>query len=247
MHAVRGLLVGMWTAAWLSRCTAIARLPASEQPPLHASQQSVSSTMIATSPPEASPTYGDWTLYTNAALQFELRVPPGSAITTNEDGSGRIDLPVIPGTNLGEKFLHFARAVGVNPCIDPIALDVVRFNGIEFEVVQTEPVAAMGNIYEHTRYSTGEDADCLVLTFFLHSYPPERFQPPPPEFDRGAETAVFEQVLSTFAWLQTPPQGTAVGTAIETPPPAARLIDETPGVTSPPPGLVYEDLASYQI
>jgi hypothetical protein len=48
----------------------------------------------------------------------------------------------------------------------------------------------------------------VSLDFILHSLNPGNFPVPPPVFDYAAESAVFEQIVSTYAWLGQGPTAT---------------------------------------
>ena len=60
--------------------------------------------------------------------------------------------------------------------------------------------AAAGNRYDFVAYSTSSNNNCVSLTFVLHSFNSGNTNPPTPEFDRAAESAVFDQIINTFDW-----------------------------------------------
>lgn len=64
----------------------------------------------------------------------------------------------------------------------------------------------MGHLHEWVGYSTLKNNACISMDFVLHSLNAGNFDPPVPEFDKAAESAVFTQIMSTFEWVpSTPP------------------------------------------
>jgi hypothetical protein len=61
---------------------------------------------------------------------------------------------------------------------------------------------AAGSTYEWVAYLTVRGKECVSLTFILHSTEAANYEVPPPEFDAQTEKAVFEQIVSTFQWLE---------------------------------------------
>ena len=165
-------------------------------------------------PPPALPTktpipdpFADWLTYSNADCSFEIRVPPGSTITPGAD-SDTIGLPFVPGTNLSEKYLEVTCRAGVVPCVSPYAegyapgslpTEIRDINGISF-FVMTGGDAGAGNYWDWTAYSTTTGSLCIDLSFMLHSLNPYNFTPPIPEYDQAAESAIFDEIMNTFAW-----------------------------------------------
>lgn len=156
-----------------------------------------------------------WLTYRDEAHGFEVSSPDsGIPINSNpptvgDEESVRIDLPFAPDTNLGEKYLQIDVRSGSETCISPYAegfdpseldAETVMIGGRSWQKTSRMGVAA-GNIYEFTAYSTAQNGVCVVLTFVLHSYNTGNFPTPPAEFDRAAESAVFEEIAATFRWL----------------------------------------------
>ena len=160
--------------------------------------------------PIASPTtdpLAGWLTYANIDCSFEVRVPPGSIITPGTD-SDVIGLPFTPGTNLTEKYLEVTCRTGVVPCQSPFAQgyspgslpsETRDINGTTFVVVSAGEGAA-GNYYVWTAYSTTAGSQCIDLSFVLHSVNAYNFDPPIPEYDQAAESAIFDVIMSTFSW-----------------------------------------------
>jgi murein DD-endopeptidase MepM/ murein hydrolase activator NlpD len=181
--------------------------------------------------PTATPTtnVSDWLTFTNTTYGFQFKYPPqGQIVSGGNDNFTRINLPFIPGTNLSEKYLEAIVLENANPCRSPLGStsiletsETVVINGISF-LKETGGDAGAGNIHQWVAYSTLRDNACVSLDFILHSLNPGNFATPPPVFDYAAESAVFGQIVSTYAWLTsstatpTTTQSTPVGTATPT-------------------------------
>ena len=81
----------------------------------------------------------------------------------------------------------------------PSSTENVTINSIQF-LKETGEGAAAGNRYDFVAYSTSSDGNCVSLTFILHSTNPGNYETPPPEFDKAAESAVFDTIIQTFDW-----------------------------------------------
>ncbi|HSJ88951.1 MAG TPA: CARDB domain-containing protein, partial [Anaerolineales bacterium] len=95
--------------------------------------------------------------------------------------------------------------------------ETVVINGVSF-LKQTGGDAAAGNKYDWVAYSTLKNNACISMDFMLHSL--GAMYPPPPDFDKAAESAVFTQIMSTFAWLPaiaTPIPPTAAPSVVPSP------------------------------
>ncbi|HEX9332068.1 MAG TPA: hypothetical protein VF896_09285, partial [Anaerolineales bacterium] len=158
--------------------------------------------------------------------------PPQAQIVNQSANSIKLNLPFTPGTNLAEKYLQMSVNENVNPCQSPLSdtsrpgspTETVVFNGIPF-FKQIGGDAGAGNFHEWVGYSTLKNNACISMDFVLHSLAAGAFEPPVPEFDKVAESAVFTQVMSTFAW-NAPPTPTATPTPTST---------ATPTTVAPPP------------
>lgn len=162
-------------------------------------------------PPMPDPSIADgasWQVYCSDAYGFSFRYPPGGAAPEGGAGHGIIYLPITSGTNLIEKTLNLTTTPNATSCESPnseghapgsIPSQTVTFNGVSF-LKQTAGEGAAGNIYDWTGYSDLSGTLCLSLTFVLHSSDPGAFATPPAQFDKGAESAVFDQVMATFTW-----------------------------------------------
>jgi len=196
---------------------------------------SATPTVTSTSTPPGS----DWLTFTNSTFGFQFKYPPDSWIETGGTDTGTIiHLPFAPGTNLGTKYLQMIVAENVNPCQSPLATqtmletsETVVINGISF-LKQTGQDGTAGHINKWTGYSTSRDNVCVSLDFVLRAANPGAFATPPPLYDEAAESAVFGQIVSTYAWLTPPtstPGGSPTSTATQTSTPI-----ESPTPTSTP-------------
>ena len=150
-------------------------------------------------------TTANWNTYQNTAYSFNFKFPPGSVVTSQTDTAGRIFLPITAGTNLIEKYIDVIVVENANPCKTPTpgvaTSQNVTINGIAF-LKETGSGVATGNIYDWVAYSASKDNACTSLTFVLHSGALGNYTTPPAAFDRVAESAVFDTIMSTFAYGQ---------------------------------------------
>jgi len=182
-----------------------------------ASPTAVSPTALSTASVEAAPlptmavpsVFGDWLTYTNYNYRFQFKYPPDGQVTDSTDVSARIQLPFVQDTNLAEKFVDVSMADNVDPCTSPnsqgyapgsLLMQQVTINGQLFNL-ESGSDAGAGNIYDWTAYSTVKGTACVSLSFVLHSSNPGMYSTPPAIFDSNAESAVFAEIVSTFAWL----------------------------------------------
>lgn len=157
--------------------------------------------------PVPSPTVGPssgWLTYSDATLGFEIQYPPEGQIMDMGDGATRINLPVAPGTNLIEKFFQVNPSADTANCISalgPGPVEQVDVSGVTLnKAVGGEGVA--GSVYEYAAYALVNGPTCLNMQFTLHYGDLANYSPPVAEFDRAAETAVFDQMLATFKLTQ---------------------------------------------
>ena len=155
--------------------------------------------------PTQNPTSG-WEKYFNNKYGFEFKYPNGSSISDQSDVHARITIPVITtGTNLSEKYVDLSVLEGATTCKSPdiggeaTTSENITINGIQFFKEAGAGLGA-GNIYEFVAYSTMSNTNCVSLTFILHSTNPGNYQTPPPEFDKAAESTVFDLLIKTFDW-----------------------------------------------
>ena len=152
--------------------------------------------------PTVTPYASGWKLVLSTTYAFAFQVPPDANISSQSDTGARVYFPIIPGTNLREKWLDMAVWEGLAECKAPQSNPVepkenVTFNGVQFLKEITSEGAA-GNRYDWVSYSTRKGTACINLTFYLHSLSPGAMETPPPLFDPVAESAVFSTVMSTY-------------------------------------------------
>jgi hypothetical protein len=158
--------------------------------------------------PTSTPPANDWLTYTNSTYGFQFKYPPGAQISNQQNNFARIDLPFQSGTNLSEKYIEAMVVENATLCQSPLQTphppETVTINGISF-LKQTAEDAGVGHLRQWVAYSTLRGNACVTLTFILHSLHPGNFATPPPVFDFAGESAVFTQIMSTFAWLTPSP------------------------------------------
>jgi hypothetical protein len=175
----------------------------------------------ATPTPVATATVpAGWVCYTNATYAFEFCYPADATLSDETTDHVRVHLTIAAGTNLLEKWMdadgrtippscESPQAEGYDP--SAITSSTQTIAGLSF-LVQSASEGAAGNIYQWTGYSTERDTVCASLTGVLHSAQPGNYSTPPPLFDEAAESAVFEQIVATFHWLEVgTPTPTAAG------------------------------------
>ena len=202
----------LWVAPRISHAGVI--------PPTHTPTQTVGASRTPT--PTLTPS-SNWLTYTNQQYQFQFRYPSEGQIS-NQTETARIALPIVPGTNLGQKYLDVSVAENATICTSPLTSGYVpgsftstpvSINGIPF-IKESGADAGAGNLWQWTAYSTLKGSTCISLGFVLHSTNPGNYQTPPPVFDQNAESTVFEAIMVTFTWLGSPPTPTVT----MTPPPS---------------------------
>ncbi len=169
------------------------------------------------------PPANDWLTYTNSTYGFQFKYPPQSQLFNQVPESLLIGLPIVPGTNLVEKYLDLRVLQNVATCAHPLVgvsagRQIVVINGITF-FKDTGEEGAVGQIRKWTGYSTVRGAMCVTMLFVLHSGNPSNYDPPRPTYDEAAESAVFLQMISTFAWLSSVPTPTPTYTPTPIPGP----------------------------
>jgi hypothetical protein len=151
----------------------------------------------------------DWLSYTNSVYGITLSYPPQGEMEDLPPDQARINLPLLEGTNLQEKYLEIDLMRGGEECASPIASgydpasiqsEIVEINGTVFNR-QNGGEGAAGNYYSWQAYTTQRGDVCASLTFVLHSTNAMFYDPPLAEYDEPAEAAVFQKILETFAWL----------------------------------------------
>ncbi len=162
-----------------------------------------------TSAPTATPTVtltpdplSSWNLLQNSKYKFGVRIPP-DASASMADNSGRADFQFAAGTNLREKYLAVTITEGAATCKyasgGATSSSNVTINGVQF-LKEEGSEGAAGNFYDWLSFSTVKNNACINFAFVLRSVNPGTLPTPPPIFDKVAESAVFNQIINTFAF-----------------------------------------------
>jgi hypothetical protein len=146
------------------------------------------------------PSTSGWSKYSDSADPFTIKFPPGSTLDFT---AKRIYLPYTAGTDLDGKYLDIeSRPAGTGDCLstnaDPSAPVAETFNGIEFQKETGIEAFNQGSAAnEWVAYSVKDTsgATCVSLTFTLSYAVPESVA-----FNKTAESAVFDTMMSTFTW-----------------------------------------------
>jgi murein DD-endopeptidase MepM/ murein hydrolase activator NlpD len=199
----------LWVGPLIYRAGAVST-PTSDVTSTPTSAVSATPTVSAT-----STLPGEWLPFTNNTYGFRFLYPAaGQIVGGGTDNSTRINLPFVPGTNLSQKYMQMTVAENVNPCRSPLATssipqtsETVVINGISF-LKETGEDGTAGHINTWIAYSTQKNNACVSLDFVLRAANPGVFSTPPPLYDKAAESAVFGQIMSTYAWLTSEPTAT---------------------------------------
>jgi murein DD-endopeptidase MepM/ murein hydrolase activator NlpD len=167
----------------------------------------------------------DWIPFINTKYGFQFLYPNGSQLLAGAtDTYARINLPIVPGTNLSSKYLEVIVAENFITCQSPLTTnpdhetsETVVINGISW-LKQTGSDATTGHINIWNGYSASRDNVCVSLDFVMRAADPGDFTTPPPLFDQAAESAVFGQIVGTYTWFTVAtPTSTGLPTATSTP------------------------------
>jgi hypothetical protein len=165
-----------------------------------------------------SPTPGsDWLTFTNTHYGFTFQYPPPGPAIANNNTFAHIELPFAQGTNLVDKSISVSALENINTCMGGLPLPQssmnVTINGIPF-VKQTGQDSGAGHLFRWTSYATSGNNVCVSLTFMLESINPNTL--PTTSYDEAAESAIFEQIVATYRWLEIPPTNTPMLTPTAT-------------------------------
>jgi len=161
----------------------------------------------ATATPQAN---ANTLTYVNQKYKFTFNYPNQGQISNQTDASAHITLPFTPGTNLVEKYLDVSIVENTTTCSSPLAQGYapgsfqsqqVTINGVNF-VKESGEDSGAGNIHDWVAYSTLKGTNCISLGFVLHSTNPGNYPTPPPTFNMLAESSVFSDIVSSFAFTQ---------------------------------------------
>jgi hypothetical protein len=182
-------------------------------------------TATATSTTPTSTPGSDWITFTDMTYGFRFLYPKEGQIEVGAtDSHTIIDLPRVPGTNLGHKYVEVFAGETTGTCQSPLTTsmstsETVVINGLTF-LKQTGQDGTAGHINKWTAYSTARNNVCVNLDFVLRAADPGNFETPPPLYDEALESAVFGQIVGTYAWLELPtatPTDSSTATPTSTP------------------------------
>jgi len=199
-----------------------------------------------TSTPTSTPG-SNWIPFINTKYGFQFLYPNGSQLLAGAtDTYARINLPFVQGTNLASKYLEVIVAENFSTCQSPLTTnpdhetaETVVISGISW-LKQTGGDATAGHTNTWQAYSNARDNVCVSLDFVLRAANPGNFTTPPPLFDEAAESAVFGQIVGTYAWFTVAtPTSTGLPTETSTPTPngtPTQTSTSTPTFTPTPSG-----------
>ena len=147
-------------------------------------------------------------LYSNEKANFELQLPKEVQIKEMKNNV-KIDLPIVPNTNLRDKYLQIitkqlfpVKYTSSEGCFNPLETiiektETIRINNNEF-IKEKGADHGMGHIYDNVSYSIIQGDQCIQLGFVLHSINPGHYDIPPKLFDEKSESEIFERIISSF-------------------------------------------------
>ena len=154
-----------------------------------------------------TPPTSDWPFFTSPQYGFNLQYPPGSTVFNSVPESAIINMPIVAGTTLVEKYLSINVVQNASTCADPVTgssplPESVTINGTIF-LKDVGLDGGMSQTRSVTSYTTTRGTLCYSFLFVLHSA--NAYDPPRPAYDEAAESAVFLQMMQSFAWLPPTP------------------------------------------
>lgn len=188
--------------------------------------------------PTPTPSF-QWSIYTNTRYNFTFWYPQQAQITESTESYLHMRLPFTPGTTLVDKYLDVSVTENAEICQSPLATQSILYgsenivlNGLPF-LKQFGVEGATSHIYKWTAYSTRQGNVCVSLDFVLKAVDPGVFLTPPPPYNEVLESAIFEQMASTFAWLVVTPIPSETPTVVPSETPTPQVI-EMPSTTPTP-------------
>jgi len=194
--AILGLGIVIAYSLWINREISVIKFPEVEKETTNESSEA-----LATE---------DWKIYRNEEYGFEVKYPQNAEIQEKENWI-EVDLPFATGTKLEEKHMRITvKESTIEECFGSIKWHGLKeINGIEFHYIPGfKWEHAMGGLsFYASEYFTVRGNKCYMIAFRIGVRDPTGFVDPsvpilpdPPEED--LDTTVFEQMLSTFRFLE---------------------------------------------
>ena len=144
-----------------------------------------------------------WQTYRNDEFGFELQYPSGGKVIKTSYGPRIMLLLAEEGTNLSEKYLDIAIDGPSAHIGGLVSSEQVSLGGNLF-MKEIRGGAAAGNIYDTESYLINYEGRKYNLSFTLHSGNIGNYDPSirPKEFNKDQEKKVFNQILSTFRFIE---------------------------------------------
>ena len=148
-----------------------------------------------------------WPVYHNERYRFSVSYPLDGKVLEEKDDFVRIDYPVVPGTNLKEKYvlIHFNEEGTLRSPLNKWTPNIDRSNSVDLLGLrflrESGSEGAMQRLEEWVSYSTFRENKVVTISLVLgtmshHVYLPAIL----PRIDLAAEKEVILYILSTFTW-----------------------------------------------
>jgi len=151
-----------------------------------------------------TPIHADWMVYHNEVVGYSIEYPITWFVTEDSGTIFELEGDVPEDTNLYRKRMRIAAFVpaGVD-CTDPFVMfepsvpEQVTIKGIRF-LKESSHDQSMNSIHESVSYSVQHGSYCISIALLLDWTNVGVYDDEPKPFDRGKESAVFNDILRTF-------------------------------------------------
>ncbi len=148
-----------------------------------------------------------WGSYRNEGMGFEIKYPKGSEIK-ERDNNIRIDIPS-ESDNVYQKYFTISLFSGsIDNCLNPLNWNIEKTENIKIAdknfVKKTGGMGVnSGDYYGQLVYSLGDSGKCFSFNGIIYFHKSGvMYSINPPISDREKESKIFEEILSTFKFLQ---------------------------------------------